>query len=106
MNPQFKKGVLNLCVLALVEREDRYGYELVQAISAKVLISEGAVYPLLRRLTSEGYFTTYLKESVEGPPRKYYAITEQGKAHLTELRTEWEQFSTGVNELIKGGDDR
>lgn len=106
MNPQFKKGVLNLCVLALVETNDRYGYELVQAISARVAISEGAVYPLLRRLTSEGYFTTYLKESVEGPPRKYYAITEQGKIHLDELRAEWESFTTGVNELIKRGDDK
>lgn len=105
MNPQFKKGVLNLCVLALVEQGDRYGYELVQAISAKVSISEGAVYPLLRRLTSDGYFTTYLKESAEGPPRKYYTITDQGQMHLEALRNEWELFTTGVNELIKGGDD-
>ncbi|WP_236635538.1 PadR family transcriptional regulator [Exiguobacterium sp. SH3S1] len=52
----------------------------------KGAISEGVVYPLLRRLTSEGYFTTYLKESAEKPPRKYYAITEQGKAQLDELR--------------------
>ncbi|EPE63434.1 transcriptional regulator PadR-like family protein [Exiguobacterium sp. S17] len=93
-------------MLALVETGDRYGYELVQAISAKVAISEGAVYPLLRRLTSEGYFTTYLKESAEGPPRKYYAITEQGKNHLDELRAEWEAFTAGVNELIKRGDDK
>ncbi|MCT4787646.1 PadR family transcriptional regulator [Exiguobacterium aestuarii] len=106
MNPQFKKGVLNLCVLALVAEQDRYGYELVQAISAKVAISEGAVYPLLRRLTTEGYFTTYLTESGEGPPRKYYQITEQGKTHLAELRAEWDVFTNGVNDLIRGGDDR
>lgn len=106
MNPQFKKGVLNLCVLALVAEQDRYGYELVQAISAKVAISEGAVYPLLRRLTTEGYFTTYLTESGEGPPRKYYQITEHGKIHLAELRTEWDVFTNGVNDLIRGGDDR
>lgn len=106
MNPQFKKGVLNLCVLALVAEKDRYGYELVQAISAKVAISEGAVYPLLRRLTTEGYFTTYLMESEEGPPRKYYTITEQGRIHLDELRAEWEQFTTGVNDLIQRGDNK
>ena len=104
MNPQFKKGVLNLCVLALVAQKDRYGYELVQAISANVSISEGAVYPLLRRLTMDGYFTTYLKESAEGPPRKYYTITDQGKAHLDELQTEWELFTAGVNALIQRGD--
>ena len=71
LNAQFKKGVLNLCVLALLEQRDMYGYELVQAISTKIEISEGAVYPLLRRLTADGYFTTYLQQSTEGPSRKY-----------------------------------
>ncbi|KGR78680.1 PadR family transcriptional regulator [Ureibacillus manganicus] len=102
MNVQFKKGVLNLCVLALVERQDMYGYELVQAISNQIEISEGSVYPLLRRLTKEGYFTTYLKESTEGPPRKYYQITELGRQNLKELETDWKNFIKGVNELIDG----
>lgn len=102
MNVQFKKGVLNLCVLALVDQQDMYGYELVQAISNQIEISEGSVYPLLRRLTSEGNFTTYLKESTEGPPRKYYQITVLGKENLKELRDDWQNFSKGVNELIQG----
>ncbi|MFY3792382.1 PadR family transcriptional regulator [Ureibacillus sp. MALMAid1270] len=100
MNVQFKKGVLNLCVLALLERQDMYGYELVQAISNQIEISEGSVYPLLRRLTNEGYFTTYLKESNEGPPRKYYQITDLGRKHSEELRQDWKNFIKGVNELI------
>src|SRR5690625_7671130 len=66
MNIQFKKGVLEICVLALLDKQDRYGYELVQKISNQISISEGSVYPLLRRLTKEGYFTTYLQESTEG----------------------------------------
>ena len=102
LNVQFKKGVLNLCVLALVDQQDMYGYELVQAISNQIEISEGSVYPLLRRLTSDGYFTTYLQESTEGPPRKYYQITDLGKENLKELREEWQKFSRGVNELIQG----
>ena len=102
MNPQFKKGVLNLCVLALVDQQDMYGYELVQAISQHIEISEGAVYPLLRRLTNDGYFTTYLKESSEGPPRKYYQLTLTGKEELNNLREEWNHFILGVNTLIKG----
>ena len=102
MNPQFKKGVLNLCVLALVEQQDTYGYELVQEISKHIEISEGSVYPLLRRLTNDGYFTTYLKESSEGPPRKYYQITVAGKDELQNLREEWNHFILGVNTLIKG----
>jgi len=102
MNPQFKKGVLNLCVLALVEQHDMYGYELVQEISKHIEISEGSVYPLLRRLTNDGYFTTYLKESSEGPPRKYYQLTAAGKGELQSLREEWNHFILGVNTLIKG----
>ena len=80
MNVQFKKGVLELCVLALLDKQDRYGYELVQLISEQIQISEGTIYPLLRKLTQEEYFTTYLQESTEGPPRKYYQLT---KKHFT-----------------------
>lgn len=101
MNVQFKKGVLNLCVLALLEQEDRYGYELVQKISDQIAISEGSVYPLLRRLTKEGYFTTYLKESTEGPPRKYYQLTDAGRDYLREQLNEWRTFTDGVNTLLK-----
>ncbi|WP_339165216.1 PadR family transcriptional regulator [Siminovitchia sp. FSL H7-0308] len=103
MNVQFKKGVLELCVLALLHKQDRYGYELVQKISDQIAISEGSVYPLLRRLTKEGYFSTYLKESTEGPSRKYYKLTENGRNYLQKLLNEWEKFTEGVNQLIKEG---
>lgn len=103
LNVQFKKGVLELCVLVLLDKQDRYGYELVQKISEKIDVSEGSAYPLLRRLTKEGYFTTYLKESTEGPPRKYYKLTEEGRKYLKELLREWREFSNGVDQLIKEG---
>lgn len=103
MNVQFKKGVLELCVLVLLDKQDHYGYELVQKISNQIAISEGAVYPLLRRLTKEGYFTTYLKESNEGPSRKYYQLTTEGRSHLHRLLREWDAFTKGVNHLIKEG---
>ncbi|WP_010651936.1 PadR family transcriptional regulator [Oceanobacillus massiliensis] len=103
MNIQFKKGVLELCVLVLLDKQDRYGYELVQKISCQIDISEGSVYPLLRRLTKEGYFTTYLKESKEGPPRKYYRLTAEGRNYLHELLQEWKDFTNGVDQLIKEG---
>ncbi|GIN71982.1 PadR family transcriptional regulator [Bacillus sp. J14TS2] len=103
MNVQFKKGVLELCVLVLLDKEDRYGYELVQSISNQIEISEGSVYPLLRRLTKEGYFTTYLRESTEGPSRKYYKLTEQGRDYLYKLVAEWKQFSKGVDHIIEEG---
>ena len=101
LNVQFKKGVLNLCVLVLLDKQDRYGYELVQKISNQISISEGSVYPLLRRLTKEGYFTTYLQESTEGPPRKYYKLTDTGRTYLHEQLDEWRNFTEGVNTLIE-----
>lgn len=103
VNIQFKKGVLNLCVLVLLDKQDRYGYELVQKISDQISISEGSVYPLLRRLTKEGYFTTYLQESTEGPPRKYYKLTDLGRTYLHEQLNEWKSFTDGVNNLIEEG---
>nr|WP_220040977.1 PadR family transcriptional regulator [Niallia circulans] len=92
-----------MCVLVLLDKKDRYGYELVQKISNQIEISEGSVYPLLRRLTKEEYFTTYLQESTEGPSRKYYKLTDKGRTYLYELIAEWNEFSNGVNQLIKEG---
>ncbi|MCT4619269.1 MAG: PadR family transcriptional regulator [Marinisporobacter sp.] len=100
MNIQFKKGVLELCVLSILSNKDCYGYELVHNISESITISEGTIYPLLRRLTKEGLFTTYLKESQEGPPRKYYQLTEEGKKAKEELTKEWFVFVEGVNKII------
>jgi PadR family transcriptional regulator PadR len=101
MNVQFKKGVLELCVLVVLCRRDYYGYELVHTISANIDIAEGTIYPLLRRLTKEGYFTTYLRESVEGPSRKYYQITVKGQTYKEDLLQEWTHFVSSVNNLIR-----
>ncbi len=89
-----------MCVMALLGFRERYGYELVHEISQRFEISEGSIYPLLRRLLTEGYVTTYLQESGEGPARKYYSLTEQGIAARDELIREWRIFSTAVNDLI------
>ncbi|MCR3956790.1 MAG: PadR family transcriptional regulator [Gudongella sp.] len=105
MNIQFKKGVLELCVLTLLNRKDYYGYELVENISGFIMISEGTIYPLLRRFRSDGYVTTYLEESQEGPPRKYYSLTGKGRDVLIILQEEWESFVNGVNLLLRGVDD-
>jgi PadR family transcriptional regulator, regulatory protein PadR len=100
MNPQFKKGVLEMCVMVLLGFRDRYGYELVQDISRRFEISEGSIYPLLRRLLTEGYVFTYLQESVEGPARKYYSLTDPGKIARNDLIREWNEFSAAVSGLI------
>jgi PadR family transcriptional regulator, regulatory protein PadR len=103
LNVQFKKGVLELCVLILISNKDQYGYELAQHISNKIEVAEGTLYPLLRRLTKEEYLSTYLKESTEGPPRKYYSLTESGREYMNMLMSEWQQFAHAVNQLIKEG---
>ncbi|WP_188207749.1 PadR family transcriptional regulator [Alkalibacillus aidingensis] len=103
MNAQFKKGVLELCVLVLIHQKDQYGYELAQNISKKIEIAEGSLYPLLRRLTKEEYCTTYLAESKEGPPRKYYTLTPKGKVYMDFLIEDWNHFSGYVNNLIEEG---
>jgi PadR family transcriptional regulator PadR len=103
MNIQFKKGVLELCALTLLAKKNRYGYELVNEISKKILISEGTIYPLLRRLKNDGYVTTYLEESKEGAPRKYYQLTGSGKKIQLELKEEWLTFVKKVNSFLKDG---
>jgi PadR family transcriptional regulator PadR len=100
MNTQFRKGVLEICVLTLISKKDMYGYEIVQNISKVIEVNEGTIYPILRRLTKEGYFDTYILESNEGPARKYYKITSDGTKNLERLRTEWNDFVRAVNTLL------
>ncbi|WP_343101694.1 PadR family transcriptional regulator [Romboutsia sp. MSSM.1001216sp_RTP31141st1_G3_RTP31141_220114] len=101
MNTQFRKGVLEICVLALISKKDMYGYEIVQNISKVIEVNEGTIYPILRRLTKDGYFDTYILESSEGPARKYYKLTDLGKENLNKLIVEWKDFVKAVNILIE-----
>lgn len=101
MNSQFKKGVLELIVLLSVSKRDMYGYELILEVSKVVDVNEGTIYPLLKRLTNEKYFDTYLVESTEGPSRKYYKITVLGKKRVEKLEKTWKEFSSSVNNFIK-----
>jgi PadR family transcriptional regulator PadR len=101
MNVQFKKGVLEMVVLAAVKQRDMYGYELVADVSRVLDVNEGTIYPLLKRLTNEKYFETYLRESSEGPPRKYYHLTALGEQYMQELISEWQTMQKGVCGFLK-----
>ena len=92
INTQMKKGVLELIVLLSVNKKDMYGYELIEEVSKVVDVNDGTIYPLLKRLTLEKYFETYLVESNEGPSRKYYRITDLGKKRMKELMDIWVSF--------------
>ncbi len=102
METQFKKGVLELCVLTLLKKKDYYGYELVFEISKKISITEGTIYPLLRRLKNDGLVNTYLKESQEGPPRKYYQLTKEGRKMNEKLTNEWLEFTEKIHKFLEG----
>ncbi len=101
MQIQFKKGVLELCVLVALSEKHCYGYELVSEISKSIEIAEGTIYPLLRKLRDEGHVTTYLVESSEGPSRKYYALTESGLQSKDTLMKEWQEFVGMVTEFLE-----
>lgn len=100
MNAQFKKGALELCVLSLLTDGDRYGYELTNEISSKMDIATGTLYLVLKRLKDENLVTTYLQESENGPARKYYHLSEEGKKTQEDLKTEWNQFTGAVEAII------
>ncbi len=101
MNIQYKKGVLELCVLSRLFREDSYGYDVSEFISKHIDISDGTIYPILRKMKSDGLVTTYLSEESGGPPRKYYKITDQGKKEYLSAKTEWLDFIKIVETLLR-----
>ena len=101
MNPQYKKGVLELCVLALLKGRDRYGYEISEALSRQIDIADGTVYPILRKLKTDGLLTTYLQEESGGPPRKYYSLTELGQQTYEEDRTAYLRFADSVKTILE-----
>lgn len=102
MNVQFKKGILDLCVLAILDKGDSYGYDLADALSNQIQLADGTVYPILRKLATDGMVSTYLMESKNGPPRKYYHITEKGKEKMIADLKEWNEFKIAVDGVTGG----
>jgi len=101
VNNQYKKGVLELCVLALLAAEDRYGYDISEALSRHIDISDGTVYPILRKLKTDGLVTTYLSEQSGGPPRKYYSLTRLGREEFQNAKMEWLSFVGAVGTILE-----
>ena len=99
---QLKKGVLGLCVLALLARSDSYAYEIASRLSDAIGMGEGTIYPLMRRMQTDGLVETYLVESSSGPSRKYYRLTTAGRAALEGQTVEWRAFAQAVDALVAG----
>lgn len=100
MNAQFKKGALELCVLTKLLDNDCYGYELTEAISGEMSIATGTLYLILKRLKDENYVETYLRESDEGPARKYYHLTQNGRDYQQQMKKEWQDFVCAVERVL------
>lgn len=95
---QMRKGVLEFCILSVLEPKDAYVAEILESLKdAKMLVVEGTIYPLLTRLKNSGLLEYRWEESPTGPPRKYYGLTESGKLFLKELNTTWNALQTAVS---------
>jgi PadR family transcriptional regulator, regulatory protein PadR len=99
---QLRRGVLEYCVLAVLRDEERYGFDLVRALSehAGLISSEGTIYPLLARLRRSGVVQTTWRESPAGPPRRYYRLTQQGELALEQFTSQWARFRDAVDDLL------
>ncbi|MFY7778305.1 MAG: PadR family transcriptional regulator [Elstera sp.] len=98
---QLRKGALDLCVLAVLSRGESYGYEIASTLVAAVGMGEGTIYPLMRRMQNDGLVATRIVESSNGPPRKYYGLTPQGRAVFDAHRRDWRAFATAVDKLLE-----
>lgn len=101
---QLRRGTLEYCVLALLCDGERYGFELVRELSdgGGLVTSEGTIYPLLTRLRKDQMVTTTWRESESGPPRRYYRLTESGRAALESFVKEWARFRDSVDAILNG----
>src|SRR3954447_8820681 len=99
---QLLRGVLDAAVLATVKRQDGYGYDVVRRLRAAGLaeVGDASVYGTLRRLYRGGALTSYLEPSDEGPPRRYYGITESGRQALDDARAAWSGFAVAIDALL------
>ena len=100
---QLKKGVLEMCVLALLSQGDNYAYDIASRMAEAVGMGEGTIYPLMRRMQGDGLVSTYLVEVPGSPPRKYYRMTDVGRETLAAQHGEWKSFMAAVETMLGDG---
>lgn len=106
LRSQLLKGVLDGCVLALIEKEEVYGYELSKKLQQYCLdVSEGTIYPILLRLQKNKWIVGTMRPSESGPNRKYYSITTEGQEALQTIREEWEMLATPITNILRGDEN-
>jgi len=101
-NAQMRKGVLELCILAIIAEQDAYASDIIAKLKeARLIVVEGTLYPLMTRLKNDGLTVYRWEESKSGPPRKYHQITDLGLKALAELKADWQDLTGSVEKIIK-----
>ena len=99
---QMRKGVLEYCILSILSRREGYASTILDELkAANMLVVEGTLYPLLIRQKNQGLLSYRWEESTQGPPRKYYVITDKGRAQLAEMDAAWKELVDSINTLRK-----
>jgi len=99
---QIRKGLLEFCVIQIISRGEVYTSDILEELKkSKMIVVEGTLYPLLNRLKTLGFVSCVWKESTQGPPRKYYSITDVGKEHLKDLTESWKEIDVSVKKITK-----
>ncbi len=97
---QMRKGIMEYCILAILANGDSYAPAIISELkSAEMIVVEGTLYPLLTRMKNAGYLTYRWEESLQGPPRKYYTLTEAGRTHLAMLDEAWDSLVEQINAI-------
>lgn len=97
---QMRKGILEYCILLVIARKDAYVSDIINKLKdSRIIVVEGTIYPLLTRLKNTGLLSYRWEESTQGPPRKYYSITPEGRIFLKELENSWEELTCTINNL-------
>jgi PadR family transcriptional regulator PadR len=102
-NTQLRRGVLELCILQILQHEPSYGYEIVTRLESlgPLAAGENTVYPLLRRLKADKVVEAFMRESPSGPPRQYYRLSSDGKKKLAALSADWKSMVQAVNRCMQ-----
>lgn len=99
---QMRKGILELCILAILAKKESYPSDIIDELkSNQLIVVEGTLYPLLMRLKNDALLSYRWEESQSGPPRKYYSLTQEGKIFLQSLNTTWEELKNAVEQITK-----
>jgi len=98
---QIRKGLLEFCVLQIISRGEVYTSDIIEELKkSQIIVVEGTLYPLLNRLKSSNYVDYQWKESKQGPPRKYYILTNEGIEHLKQLKVSWNEIDNSVKKIM------